>query len=350
MNTSIVVCGKKFDIGTKVVLWNETNGLNAYDESRVITWQENRKTGKGKKKILKGKRYKKRNISLSKLQRIITQFFLHHSGLYHSEATFSVLHKERGLSAHFIMDDDGTIYQMLDLKEIAWHGGSHNKFSIGIEIDSRARAYKIPNAYDEQKQKKYNVGPRNKRLDKIHGEWLEGFEYNDRQYEALICLGVGIKEIFPLVRTPNSPYEIDFPRTKDGEILKTTYKAAKEHRGFICHLQASKSNKIDPISFDFSRFIEGVELDNPWEESTFLRLDDWKERQTFLKLFGFDPGLIDGIFGPKTKSAVEKCQKEFGLPQNGEWSDKMTYMFDVKFKSEQYRSAFGFRPTTFRMG
>ena len=344
MNTSIVVCGQKFDIGTKVVLWDDPKGLNAYDESKVSVWEENRKTGKGSNKSIKGKRYKKSNVNLSKLQKIITQFFLHHSGLYRSKTTFNVLHNERKLSAHFIMDDDGTIYQTLDLKEIAWHGGSHNKFSIGIEIDSRARAFKYPKAYNLRKQNKYNVLPHKTRMDRINGEWLGGFEYTDQQYEALISLAIGLKEIFPLMRTPNSPYEVDFPRTKVGKIVKKAYSAAKEHRGFICHLQASTTGKIDPISFDFNRFVEGVELENPDEKSTFLVLDDWKERQKYLKLLGFNPGFIDGKFGPKTKAALVACQKHFKLPPTGEWSNKLDYIFDVELKSEQYRTAVGFRP------
>ncbi len=42
-NTSIIVCGKKFDIGTRVVLWNEKNGLNGYDTSTIINKEQDNK-------------------------------------------------------------------------------------------------------------------------------------------------------------------------------------------------------------------------------------------------------------------------------------------------------------------
>ena len=51
-----------------------------------------------------------------------------------SKKCFEVLHDERGLSVHFMLDLDGTIYQTLDLKEGAWHATKANGRSIGIEI------------------------------------------------------------------------------------------------------------------------------------------------------------------------------------------------------------------------
>ena len=45
-----------------------------------------------------------------------------------------MLHDVRGLSVHFMLDLDGTIYQTLDVKEQAWHATIANGRSIGIEI------------------------------------------------------------------------------------------------------------------------------------------------------------------------------------------------------------------------
>ena len=53
-----------------------------------------------------------------------------------SERCFQVLHDSRGLSVHFMLDIDGTIYQTLDLKERAWHATISNSRSIGVEIAS----------------------------------------------------------------------------------------------------------------------------------------------------------------------------------------------------------------------
>ena len=156
MNTSIVICGQKYDIGTRVVLWDESKGLNGYSQNKSVITEEDRKTGKKTTKTISGRRYGNRTLfklDLPGLQKIVTQFFLHHSGLYHSDTTFNVLHNERKLSVHFILDDDGTLYQTLDLVECAWHGGKSNKCSVGIEIDSRAMANQKPDAYSEYNQK-----------------------------------------------------------------------------------------------------------------------------------------------------------------------------------------------------
>src|SRR6185295_14591240 len=51
-----------------------------------------------------------------------------------SRQCFKVLHDNRDLSVHFMLDLDGTIYQTLDLKERAWHATTSNSRSIGIEI------------------------------------------------------------------------------------------------------------------------------------------------------------------------------------------------------------------------
>ena len=48
--------------------------------------------------------------------------------------------KQRGISVHFAIDNDGTIYQFMDCNHIAWHAGSSkwNNNSVGVEI---ANAY-----------------------------------------------------------------------------------------------------------------------------------------------------------------------------------------------------------------
>jgi N-acetyl-anhydromuramyl-L-alanine amidase AmpD len=309
MDTSIVVCGERFDIGTKVVLWDDKGGLNAYDRSK-FTWKTtSRKTGKEKTRVVKGARFSKRGRALpniSKLKTMVTQFFLHHSGLYRSKTTFSVLHKERGLSCHFILDDNGTIFQTLDLREKAWHGGVCNPMSIGIEIDSRASAGKYPNAYNSKAQKKYGVGPRKKRKDKIHSQKLLGYEYNDAQYAALIKLTLGLVKIFPIIRD-----NLSFPE-KDSKVVKGKISNPTKHKGLICHFHASR-NKIDPISFNFERFYVGIGK---------LRLVTWKQKQEALIRLGYNPGKLDGIYGKKTEKAIKMFQFSHLLIPDGVWGPK----------------------------
>lgn len=328
-NTCIVVCDKKYDIGTRVVLWNEPGGLSAYDKAAYET--EDRKTGKIE--VVKGKRYKSRlalggTPDLAKLKKIVWQFALHHSGLYRSRDTYETL-QQRGLSVHFILDDDGTLYQCLDVRERAYHIGTNNAMSVGIEIDSRAAAGQHPDAYDEAHQKKYKVGPRRVKVDTIHGMKMKGFDYSDGQYATLVKLAKVLLEIFPLIKP-------DFKRDADGDIVKTELADPKAYHGFICHFQVTRK-KIDPISFDFDRFLKGVNgtaeavapTEAPAEDSSLgtdeavpIQLDGWQGRQSALKSLGYDPGDIDGAFGPKTKEALRAFQADQGLEPDGIWGPK----------------------------
>ena len=68
------------------------------------------------------------------LQKVVDQFVIHFDARGTSRRCFEVLHDIRGLSVHFMLDLDGTIYQTLDVKEQAWHATIANGRSIGIEI------------------------------------------------------------------------------------------------------------------------------------------------------------------------------------------------------------------------
>jgi hypothetical protein len=333
-NTSIVVCGQKFNIGTRVVLWDESNGLNGYDTSQYVTKTQDRRTGQTAKVVVQGVRYSKRTWrkkpNLKQLQAIVSQFFLHHSGLYRAKTTFHVLHNQRRLSVHFILDDNGVIYQTLDLREKAWHGGGNNPMSVGIEIDSRAHASRFPDAYDEAHCKKYGVLPRRKRIDYVQKRWMKGYEYNDKQYEALIKLAIALKKVFPKMGS------MQFPTNSKGRVLKHIISKPKKHAGLICHYNNSKS-KNDPIALDHYRLLRGIKYNNPNQGSSFLVAEAWVDRQEWLQALGYNPGPVDGLFGKKTKSAVKAFQDDTGLSPDGVWGKKTEYMMDLVTKEKGLR-------------
>lgn len=71
--------------------------------------------------------YKKRTF------RNVKMFVAHWDGCLNTQQMIEVT-KDRGLSVHFGIDNDGTIYQLLDTIHVAWHARGVNLQSIGVEI------------------------------------------------------------------------------------------------------------------------------------------------------------------------------------------------------------------------
>ena len=95
----------------KFVLWSEEGGLEAkrghyYDYS-----------GRPKRKI---------------------RYFVNHWDVCLSSKSCQNVLDKRGISVHFLIDNDGTIYQTLDMQHAAWHAGSSrtNRPSVGVEISN----------------------------------------------------------------------------------------------------------------------------------------------------------------------------------------------------------------------
>ena len=101
---------------------------------KVVLWDE--KAGLGTKK-------KSYYDYSGKPDRKPTMFVNHWDVCLSSESCATVL-KKRGISVHFCIDNDGTIYQLLDTQHAAWHAGvgKINHCSIGVEISN---AYSLLN-------------------------------------------------------------------------------------------------------------------------------------------------------------------------------------------------------------
>lgn len=148
----IVVAGQFFHTGTPVVLWLDPGGYDGYRVERRFgpyeksSWEishaENKYLASPNRYDLRRNQLSTNEIErvrgggwdLPLLQRVVDQFVMHFDVCGTSRTCFHVLHDERGLSVHFLLDLDGTIYQTLDLKERAWHATTSNDRSIGVEI------------------------------------------------------------------------------------------------------------------------------------------------------------------------------------------------------------------------
>src|SRR5947207_3046629 len=80
------------------------------------------------------------NPPLDAVKSVVRQFVIHHDGCNSADMCFSVLQNERGLSVHFLIDNDGTIYQTIDLGLMAYHASEWNVNSIGVELCNRGDA------------------------------------------------------------------------------------------------------------------------------------------------------------------------------------------------------------------
>jgi hypothetical protein len=202
---------------------------------------------------------------LPTLQRVVDQFVLHYDVCGISKQCFRVLHDFRGLSVHFMLDIDGTLYQTLDLKERARHATIANDRSIGIEIanmgayganeletlntwygtDASGRlVIKVPEKLGDPmiRTKDFTGSPaRPERVTgNIQGQELNQYDLTPQQYEALIKLTATLAKVFPQIK-------LDYPRGPDGRVLPRKLPDADlaKYQGVLGHYHI-QTNKTDP--------------------------------------------------------------------------------------------------------
>ena len=251
---TIIVAGQRFAAGTRVVTWKEPGGYDAY--AAGIPLHGPRDTAPGKDA--------RRGPTLTGLQRQVDRVVLHYDGAGLSRRCFEIL-RRRGLSAHFLLDVDGTVYQTLDLQERAWHAGTSNDRSIGIEIANLgayppddtallAAWYRPgpagqtrlvpPAAAGDPRLRVPGYSGRPQRPDpvrgRVHGRELVQYDYTPEQYAALGRLLAALHRVFPRIA-------LDCPRDRHGRPLMERLPLAREvdFRGVVGHFHLQE-NKVDP--------------------------------------------------------------------------------------------------------
>ncbi|MBB6429241.1 N-acetylmuramoyl-L-alanine amidase [Algisphaera agarilytica] len=289
----IVVAGERFRTGTPVVLWTDPGGYDAYRVDKRFGSFDHREPEHWPAPKGDAQRYGLRDHNLTEeqlhavrgggwtleqLQQVVDQFVIHYDACGTSRRCFEVLHDHRHLSAHFLLDLDGTIYQTLDVKERAWHAAHANSRSVGIEIahigayardeanpfdrwyatdaDGRTRIT-IPDATERQSIRTPGFVGRPSRdavvVGNLQGRDLEQYDFTDEQYDALIKLTAALHRVLPKI-------ELDAPRGADGGVVPhlLTPDAQDQHQGLIGHYHLSEV-KVDPgPAFDWGRVIQGA--------------------------------------------------------------------------------------------
>jgi N-acetyl-anhydromuramyl-L-alanine amidase AmpD len=292
----IIVAGKLFHTGTRVVTWMDPGGYDAYRvERRFAPFEKSDwATSHAEVKDLDSpNRYNLRRHALTPeeiervrgggwdlplLQRTVDQFVLHYDVCGTSRQCFKVLHDLRCLSVHFMLDVDGTIYQTLDLKERAWHAGTANSQSIGIEIANMG-AYSdreenpfadwytrtngrtlltIPPRFGDGGLLTKNFAGSPARPEPVRGEIqareLTQYDYTPQQYAALIKLTATLCKIFPQLKC-------DYPRNPDGTVIPRALPTEQiaAFQGIVGHYHVT-TNKSDPgPAFQWDHLIRGAQ-------------------------------------------------------------------------------------------
>ncbi len=214
----IIYCGEKIAIDwPKVVLWHEDDGLKA-------------KAGCYRSKD------EKRDIKM----------FVNHWDVCLSSSRCMRVLNDRGISVQFLIDNDGTIYQTMDMNEVAWHAGGRtwNNESVGVEIT---------NAYYKKHQQWYmkqGHGQRPYWYGNVHGKHYGPFlGFYDVQLQALKALWRAIEGA--------TSVEWQCPKDPTGGVWTTVSPEASSgsYRGIVSHYHLKKS-KIDCVGLDIPTLID----------------------------------------------------------------------------------------------
>jgi hypothetical protein len=113
------------------------------------------------------------------VRQLIRKFVVHHDGCRDAQMCFNVLHNERGLSCHFLIDNDGTIYQTLDLGLMGFHASADNVDSVGVELANRGEVELDPEYYNKKGRIR-----RTETLCKINTHTYKAWKYTDDQWRT----------------------------------------------------------------------------------------------------------------------------------------------------------------------
>jgi len=329
-----MVCGRLFHTGAPVVLWTDPGGYDAYrTERRFVPWEDAawsppgsqgrgpetpvrygtrfanilNHDGAGPLTLDDFERIRGGGWDLPTLQRTVDQFVIHYDVCGTSRQCFRVLHDIRGLSIHFMLDIDGTIYQTLDLKERAWHATTSNDRSIGIEIanigaygsspagggvparrdaggfvlfpsstasstpppsippilqrwytsDNGGTRITLPDSIGDGGVRTPDFVGRPARqepiIGTIQGNRLVQFDLTPEQYDSLTRLTAALCAVFPQM-------PCDYPRDSAGNLITDVLPDEQlgAYRGLLGHYHIQK-DKTDPgPAFDWDRVVAGA--------------------------------------------------------------------------------------------
>lgn len=170
----------------------------------------------------------------------------------------------RGLSVHFLIDLDGTVYQALDLCDQAWHATKANRRSVGVEIahigayppqdagvlerwygsEPDSTRLKLPPELRDAAPRRsgLRLAPARPQLFEgtLNGSTVVQRDFTPEQYESLARLSLELAQLFPRL-------ELRFPRDDRGAVAPDALsdEAFESFQGILGHHHV-QTNKVDP--------------------------------------------------------------------------------------------------------
>lgn len=170
-------------------------------------------------------------------------FVVHWDACLSSASCADVL-KQRGLSVHFCIDNDGTIYQLVDATDVAYHAGDVNGVSIGVEVSNAF----YPKYQDYYVKKGFGARPVLNKT-KVNGGTIDShLMFYPEQEKALSAL----------IKTVCGYYGIPLETPKENGLYATGEHpdvASGKFKGVVCHFHVT-DQKIDCAGLDLDKIIK----------------------------------------------------------------------------------------------
>ena len=280
----VIVCGQPVPCSARVINYTDPQGFDAHSER--CAFREQILPTHATADTMVPRRYGVRSTagmaeanaarvaqngwSFPSLQQRVDQFVLHYDACHDSTQCFEVLQDQRGLSVHFLLDLDGTIYQTLDLVHRARHATKANDRSIGIEIaqlGARADAAALAPYYADAAGRTWLQVPQRKegrgflrtgmlvptarvglQHGRINGRDLVQHDFTEAQYQSLTALLACLRGILPRIAD-------GIPVDTAGQVLDRclTDSEFAAFSGVLGHFHIQPEKSDPGVAFDWSR-------------------------------------------------------------------------------------------------